>query len=98
MRITQAGGVSILQRDFILGEKKYIKLKATSCDGSPVVITGAAYELFEGEALVEEGSCSVNGDEFMVLLEPPKTGDFVLVITYEVAPETRKVKVAINVA
>jgi hypothetical protein len=33
--------IAILQRDFILGEKKYIKFRATSCDNLPVVITGA---------------------------------------------------------
>lgn len=88
----------ILRRDFILGEEKYVKFKATSCDNAPVVITSATYVLYKGDEAVTTGSCTVDGSEFMALIEPDEAGDFVLEVTYTVAPETRKVRVAINVS
>lgn len=90
--------IGILQRDFILGEKKYIKFKATSCDHTPVVITGATYRLTKDGTAETSGNCLVNGDEFMALIEPQAIGDYVLEIEYTVAPETRKVRVYIHVA
>jgi LEA14-like dessication related protein len=87
----------ILQRDFILGEKKYVKFKATSCDNLPIVITGAKYTLYADDVVIETGDCIVNGDEFMALIQPDRRGCLVLEVEYTVAPETRKVRVAINV-
>lgn len=89
--------MGILRRDFILGEKKYVKFKATACDNLPPVITGATYTLTQDGDLVTSGSCIVNGGEFMVLLEPPAKGDYLLEVSYTVAPELRKVQVAIHV-
>jgi hypothetical protein len=87
----------MLQRDFLLGEKKYIKFKATSCDNAPVVITEATYKLFADNVLSDTGSCTVNGNEFMALIEPKEPGDYILEAEYTVAPEIRKVRVAIHV-
>ena len=87
----------MLQRDFILGEKKYVKFKATSCDESPVVITDAKYVLYKDEATVSYGACEVEGATFMALIEPTEVGDYMLDVEYTVAPETRKVRVAIHV-
>ena len=92
-----AGGDGILQRDFIKGEKKYVKFRATSCDNLPVVITDATYTLMQGDISVTSGICTVSGGEFMALIEADTEGDFVLEVTYTVAPETRKVRVAIHV-
>lgn len=87
----------MLQRDFILGERKYIKFKATSCDGVPVIITEANYSLMKDDKLITTGPCEVNGENIAALVEPLSVGEHVLVVTYVVAPETRKVKVAIHV-
>lgn len=87
----------MLRRDFILGEKKYIKFKATSYDGVPVIIIHAAYELLKDNVVVSSGACEINGESFMALIEPLNLGEHVLEVTYTVAPETRKVRVAINV-
>ena len=92
-----SGGDCILQRDFILGEKKYLKFKATSCDSMPVVITNANYGLFKDGMLVDSGVCKVEGNEFMALVEPKEVGDYTLEVEYTLAPETRKVRVAIHV-
>ena len=89
--------IAILQRDFILGEKKYIKFRATSCDNLPVVITGAKYELYADDVTFDKGSCIVDGNEFMALIEPAAVGDYTLEVEYTVAPETRKVRVSIHV-
>lgn len=91
------GGDGILQRDFILGEKKYIKFKATSCENIPVVVTAAKYKLLDDNSILCSGNCEVDGSLFMVLLEPTKAGSFVLEVEYTIAPEIRKVRVAINV-
>ena len=87
----------MLRREFILGEQKYIKFEATSCDGMPVVITGASYTLSEGENIVDSGICMIDGAEILALIEPKNLGDYILEVTYHVAPETRKVRVAIHV-
>lgn len=88
----------ILRRDFILGEKKYVKFKATSCDAVPVVVTGSTYQLTKDGVRVTSGFCETDGDKFMALVEPPEVGDYMLEVEYTVAPETRKVRVAINVS
>lgn len=88
----------ILQRDFLLGEKKYIKFKATSCDDRPVFITNATYKLTKDERQIASGLCVVEGNEFMALVEPTEIGEFMLEVQYTVAPEIRKVRVAIHVA
>lgn len=91
------GGENMLHRDFILGERKYIKLEATSCEDLPVVITGARYELAKGGEVVDSGDCLVDEHRFMALIQPQEVGDYMFTATYTVAPETRKVKVAIHV-
>lgn len=87
----------MLQRDFILGEKKNIKFKATSCDGNPVVITDAKYILYRDDVSIVNGLCTVEGNMFMALIEPPEAGEYTLEVIYTVAPETRKARVAIHV-
>lgn len=87
----------MLRREFILGEKKYVEFKATSCDGIPVVITNATYVLLQNETIVSNGTCEVDGEKFTALIEPSARGEYVLEVTYTVPPETRKVRVAINV-
>ena len=87
----------ILQRDFILGEKKYVKFKATSCDNAPVIITDAKYILYADDVEYASGACIVDGNEFMALIEPEEIGEYTLEVEYTVAPETRKVRVAIHV-
>ena len=60
-------------------------------------MTEATYKLLSGDAVVGTGPCIVNGSQFMVLLEPTQTGSFVLEVEYTIAPEVRKVRVAIDV-
>lgn len=62
-----------------------------------MIVTGATYKLLEGDSVIDSGDCIVNGSQFMVLLEPNKKGSFVLEVEYTIAPELRKVRVAIDV-
>lgn len=39
----------------------------------------------------------MDGVEFYALIQPEEKGDYTLEVTYTVAPETRKVRVAIHV-
>ena len=63
----------------------------------PVIVTGAVYRLYERDVVIDSGDCIVNDSQFMVLLEPTKVGSFVLEVEYTIAPEVRKVRVAIDV-
>lgn len=88
----------MLQRDFILGEEKYIKFRATSCDDIPIIITDANYTLTQNNVMESSGKCAiVNNDEILTLICPKNIGEYILEVTYTIAPETRKVRVAINV-
>lgn len=87
----------MLRRDFILGERKYIKFTATSCNNEPVVITDAGYTLSKDGEVTETGICTIDGADIMALIAPDEIGDYILELTYTIAPETRKVRVAIHV-
>ncbi len=87
----------MLQRNYILGERKPIKLRATSCDGEPVIITSALYRLYRGDTLLTAFPCDIRGPEITAMIEPPAVGDYILEIEYTIAPEVRKVRVFIRV-
>lgn len=85
------------QRDFILGEEKYIDFRIASHKEQAVVVSDAYYNLYDGSQIVETGACEVDGSYVSALLKPPYAGTFLLEIMYTVPPETRKVKVVIRV-
>ena len=45
----------------------------------------------------QSGACEVEGNRIRALIEPQKTGNYTLEITYELPPETRKVRVMVDV-
>ena len=45
----------------------------------------------------QEGTCEVEKGRISVLVEPQQTGMYTLEITYEIPPETRKVRVILDV-
>ncbi len=55
-----------------------------------------AYKEFEGKP-EQEGTCEVEKGRINVLVEPQQTGMYTLEITYEIPPETRKVRVILDV-
>jgi len=61
------------------------------------VITAATYSLYQGTTISDSGTCTVDGAEVKALIQPNAIGDYTLEVTYTVAPETRKVRVAIHV-
>ena len=86
------------QRDFITGEQKYIDFRMESHSHRAITITDADYTLYNGEQIVATGKCKIDGKYVSVLLKAPdKTGTYLLEMRYTVPPETRKLKVVINV-
>ena len=63
-----------------------------------MILTGATWQLFSDDVAIDSGDCIVDGASFMALIEPKEIGDFVLEVKYTVAPEVRKVRVAIHVS
>jgi len=88
-----------MQRDFKVGEKKYIDFEVSSTDGSAFTITAATYDLMDYEGdLVEHGNCTINAHKLNILLESPlETGRYVLKVWYTVPPEVRGERVIVNV-
>lgn len=84
-------------RKFILGEEKYLDFEVRSKSLHTIVITSAYYKLMRGANVILSGNCEINGDRISILLEPPERGDYVLELTYTVAPETRKEKIILRV-
>ena len=90
----------MFERTFILGEEKYLDFKVTSRKGETIVILSANYALldfYDNEKTIKDGVCEIDGDNISILLEPPTKGDYIVELTYVVAPETRKARVILHV-
>jgi hypothetical protein len=85
------------QREFILGEEKYVEFQVRSAITQTVVISSARYTLSKDGSGDITGVCVINGNKISVLLEPPGIGVYLLEITYIIAEETRKVRVSLSV-
>ncbi len=85
------------QREFILGEEKYIDFQVRSSITQTVVISSATYTLSKNGIIDISGVCIINGSKISVLLEPPELGVYLLEITYIIAEEKRKVRVSLSV-
>lgn len=89
--------LTMLQRDFIWGEEKYIDFQITSRVMQAVVVTAADFTLFKDFQIVQQGKCEIDGAYLSALIKPPDVGEYLLEVRYTVPPETRKVKVVIHV-
>lgn len=87
----------IAQREFILGENKYVEFKVKSTINQIIFITSANYELFKDEALISSGPCEISDDIISALIQPNEKGLFELIITYIIGAETRKIRTNIKV-
>ena len=87
----------IAQREFLLGEEKYIDFQVLSTIAQTIEITSATFILSKSGATDVTGDCVIDGDKISVLLEPIATGTYVLEVTYLIGDETRKIKVNVLV-
>jgi hypothetical protein len=87
----------ISQREFILGEEKYLDFQVRSAITQTVVITSATYTLTKAGAVDITGVCIINGNKISVLIEPPELGMYLLEVTYIIADEKRKTRVYLSV-
>lgn len=83
--------------NFIQGEDKYVKLLIHSQNDEPFEIEGAEYELRRYTDVEESGECIVDGHYISAKLNPEKTGQYELIVTYRVADTVRKAKIRIEV-
>lgn len=90
--------LTMLQRDFIWGEEKYVDIQIASRLNRPVVIESADFTLYKDFQAVQQDKCEIDGAYVSALLKPPDVGQYLLEIRYTVPPETRKVKVIVRVA
>lgn len=90
--------LTMLQRNFIYGEEKYIDIQVASKVNRQVVIESADFALYKNFQVVQQGKCEIDGAIISTLVKPPDVGQYLLEVRYTVPPETRKVKVVINVA
>ncbi|WP_458412791.1 hypothetical protein ACNQFZ_18570 [Schinkia sp. CFF1] len=83
---------------FILGEKREVKIKITSTKNEPFTIRNATFELVKrGKGKVLGGNCEVEEQEIYVLIQPPEEGSYILQFSYEIANEILKANVPIEV-
>ncbi len=62
---------------FILGEREYIEGKVRPRNPKEVVVvTEATYKITQGESLVEEGKCEIDGDNVRFLFHADTVGVF----------------------
>lgn len=87
------------KRSWILGENKYVELEVRSKRAESIVVSQANWTLTQDAASEAEqtGTCEVNGGLISALVEPRQTGAYTLEITYKMPPETRKVRVMLDV-
>lgn len=90
--------LTMLQRDFIWGEEKYVDIQVTSKVNRPVVVESADFTLYKDFQVVQQGKCEIDNAFVSALIKPPDVGQYLLEIRYTVPPETRKVKVVVRVA
>lgn len=84
---------------FILGERKYVWFKITSCVDQIFTIASATWELKHINGTVAAyGDCELDGTDILrVLLEPVDRGTYILCVSYLVPPELKKAQVNVNV-
>lgn len=87
----------VAQREFILGENKYVEFKVKSTINQIIFITAATYELIKDGEVLTAGACEISDDIVSALVQPSEKGMFELVVTYVVGAETRKIKVNLKV-
>lgn len=80
----------------IKGEQRQLIFQVTCCTGI-AVIRDAAYVLYRGQDIKEQGPCAINGDRLTISVNPREVGTYSLTITYTVAPNTRKARFFIYV-
>jgi hypothetical protein len=84
--------------EFILGEKKEVKIRITSTTNDPFAIQSASYELLKrGGTIVDEGQCEIHENILRALIQPKESGSFILYFTYSIANEILKSDVSIEV-
>ena len=89
-----------MYRQYILGEDKYVELEIRCRQkDATVVIPEATWELFRASKDVPEstGSCEIDRQYIRALIEPGERGQYRLIITYSIPPETRKAEGVLNV-
>lgn len=89
-----------MYRQFILGEDKYVELEIRCRQrDAAVVIPEASWELsrVSGEAPESSGACEIERQYIRALIEPRERGEYRLMITYSIPPETRKAEVRLDV-
>ena len=78
---------------FFLGEREYIEGKVRPRNPKEtVVVTEATYEIIQGESLVKDGKCEIDGDMVRFLFYADTVGTFTAVMTASVGVETVKSK------
>lgn len=83
---------------FYKGEKKYLIFEVTSKTKQTVIITSATWEIQKNDEIIQQGICEIDGPKMQMLLEINERGMYLLELTYQIAPETRKVRGIINVS
>lgn len=84
---------------FDFGEKRHIILDVYSCKNEPFRISEATYELIlEPEKISESsGACSIYEHQIDTVIEPKKTGKYLLKITYKILDEILIEQIGITV-
>lgn len=85
------------QREFILGEEKYVEFQVCSTIAQTIVITSATFVLSKAGETDVTGSCAIDGGKISTLIEPAEKGTYLLEITYIIVDEKRKVRVILLV-
>lgn len=87
----------ITQREFILGEEKYIDFQVLSTISQTFEISTATYILSKIGAMDVTGDCIIAEDKISVLLKPIAKGEYTLEITYTIVDEKRKIRISVLV-
>ena len=82
---------------FLLGEKKEIRINIASIKDDPFTIRNATFELTKNGVVIEYGSATVEGTEISMLIQPEENGYFKMIFTYDIANEILKASVPIEV-
>lgn len=83
---------------FILGEKREVKIQITSTKNDPFTIRNATFQLMKrGRGVLVEGTCMVDEHEISAVVQPTEDGSQILEFTYEIANEILKANVPIEV-
>lgn len=85
-------------KKFLLGEIRQLCFSVKSTKKEKIVILSADYAIYKDGQILKTGQCDIENEQISLIYDCDEEGQFLLEITYSIAPERRKLRCKIDVS